>query len=199
MSVKQLINDNELVQSYISGNEASLTTLIHRHKGRIFGYILQHIKDRDIAEDIFQDTFIKIIHTLKRGQYKEEGKFLPWVLRIAHNLVIDHFRKENKMPTISFITTTKDKELDIFSFISDGEKNREEAIMEKQLHADLRRLVEALPDDQKEMIKMRLYEDLSFKEIAELTHVSINTALGRMRYAIINIRKMIKEQEVLIG
>jgi RNA polymerase sigma factor (sigma-70 family) len=198
MSNQQLINDNELVNAYIQGNESALSTLIHRHKGRIFGYILQQIKDKAIAEDIFQDTFIKVINTLKRGQYKEEGKFLPWVLRIAHNLVIDHFRKENKMSLISTVKTGKDKELDIFHFISDEAKNKEEVIMEQQLHNELKHLIESLPPDQKEMVKMRLYDDLSFKEIADLTNVSINTALGRMRYALINLRKLIKEHAVVI-
>lgn len=199
MSVKQFIDDHELVRLYIDGNESALATLVHQHKSRIFTYILQNTKDRALAEDIFQDTFIKVINTLKKGKYKEEGKFLPWVLRIAHNLVIDHYRRENKIRTVSVLSNGKDKKLDIFHFISDGNKNREEIIIEGQLYADLQRLVETLPTDQREMIQMRLYEDLSFKEIAELTQVSINTALGRMRYALINLRKMIKEQEVIVG
>lgn len=198
MSNMQFINDNELVNAYINGSESALSTLVYRHKNRIFGYILQQIKDRTIAEDIFQDTFIKVINTLKRGQYKEEGKFLPWVLRIAHNLTVDYYRKENKMTTISVVNTSKDKELDIFHFIGCDDKNREEIIMERQLYDELKQLIEQLPQDQKEMIKMRLYDELSFKEIADLTNVSINTALGRMRYALINLRKLIKEQAVVI-
>jgi RNA polymerase sigma factor (sigma-70 family) len=199
MSNQQFINDQELVHSYIQGNEVALSTLIHRHKRAIFSYIVKVVKDKTLAEDIFQDTFIKVIHTLKRGQYKEEGKFLPWVLRISHNLVIDYFRKENRIPTISAGTSSKGKEFDIFNLIGNNDKNREQEIVEKQIGKDIRKLIEALPDEQREVLVMRHYFDLSFKEIADKTNVSINTALGRMRYAIINMRKMIEEKEIVVS
>lgn len=198
MSSQQFINDQELVHLYINGDESALSTLIHRHKSRIFSYILKVVKDKALAEDIFQDTFIKVIHTLKKGQYKEEGKFLPWVLRISHNLIIDYFRRENRIPTISSGTNSKGKEFDIFNLIGESDKSREQVIIEKQIEKDIRKLIEALPDEQREVLVMRHYFDLSFKEIAEQTNVSINTALGRMRYAIINMRKMIEEKEIVV-
>ena len=186
MSAKQFINDQELVHLYINGNEPALSTLIHRHKKQIFSHIVQLVKNKAVAEDVFQDTFIKVINTLKKGNYKEEGKFLPWVMRISHNLVMDHFRREQRMLTISGNTGKDGKEFDIFSVIGIYDKNREQEIIEKQIEKDVRKLIDALPDEQKEVLMMRHYFDMSFKEISEQTNVSINTALGRMRYALIN-------------
>ena len=192
MQTNQL-NDSVLVSNYINGNERSLEILIGRHKQRIYSFIYSKVLDRDISEDIFQDTFIKVINTLKRGRYNEEGKFLPWVMRIAHNLVIDHFRKDNRMP--SFKNTD---EFDIFSVLSDSSLNAEKRIIKDQIHMDVRNLVDELPEDQKQVLMMRIYRDMSFKEISEQTGVSINTALGRMRYALINLRKVIDKNKIIL-
>ena len=189
----QKLNDSVLVSNYINGNERSLELLIGRHKQRIYSFIYSKILDRDISEDVFQDTFIKVINTLRKGNYNEEGKFLPWVMRIAHNLVIDHFRKDNRMP--SFKNTD---EFDIFSVLSDSSLNAEKRIIKEQIHSDVRNLVEELPEDQKEVLMMRIYRDMSFKEISEQTGVSINTALGRMRYALINLRKVIDKNNIIL-
>lgn len=183
--------DSLLVSHYINGDELALEHLIKKHEQRIFNFIYSKVLDRETAEDIFQETFIKVVKTLKNGVYNEEGKFLPWVMRISHNLVIDHFRKKNRIPAIE----TKE-EFDIFQIIGDGTLNVEGLLINDQIIADLQRLVQELPEDQKEVLQMRLYRDMSFKEIAEQTQVSINTALGRMRYAIINLRKLIEENKI---
>jgi RNA polymerase sigma factor (sigma-70 family) len=196
---KQFIDDHELVINYINGDEAALATLIQRHKRRIFSYIMLTVKDRALAEDIFQDTFFKIIITLKKGNYNEEGKFLPWVLRITHNLIIDTFRRNKRMPTISGGFNDDGEEFDIFSVLNLKDKNVEEEIIQGQVRKDVRKLIDQLPIEQKEVLMMRHYYDMSFKEISEQTNVSINTALGRMRYALINLRKMIEEKEIVIG
>ena len=185
--------DADLVKSYINGSETALETLVNRHKLQIFNFINSKINDRDTSEDIFQDTFIKVIRTLKNGLYNEEGKFLPWIMRIAHNLVIDHFRKSNRIPTIE-----NKEEFDIFQFVSDTAPNAENILIEDQILKDIQKLIQELPDDQKEVLIMRLYRDMSFKEIAENTKVSINTALGRMRYAIINLRKLIEDYKIVL-
>ena len=185
------LSDAQLISKYISGNENSLSVLINRHQSRIYGFIFSKIQDRDAAEDIFQDTFIKVIQTLKRGLYNEQGKFLPWVMRIAHNLVIDHFRKNNRMPKFN-----GRGDFDVFSVISDGNLNIESKIVESQIASHVRILLEELPEDQKTVIKMRIYQDMSFKEISENTGVSINTALGRMRYGLINLRKIIDKHNI---
>ena len=186
--------DAVLVTGYINGCEHSLAVLVERHKLKIFNFIYSKVFDRDTAEDIFQDTFIKVIRTLKRGVYQEEGKFLPWVMRISHNLVIDHFRKSNRIP----IFESKD-DFDIFQIIGDDVPNVESSMIDKQVVEDLQKLITELPDDQREVLTMRLYKDMSFKEIAESTGVSINTALGRMRYAVINIRKLIAEHQIILS
>jgi len=186
--------DSLLVSQYLSGSELALEMLINRHQARIFNFINSKVNDRDTAEDIFQDTFIKVIRTLKGGQYNEEGKFLPWIMRIAHNLVIDFFRKNNRMPKVK-----NTEEFDIFQFISDNSPNVEHSLVQEQVVKDLQKLVQELPQDQKEVLIMRLYRDMSFKEIAENTNVSINTALGRMRYAIINLRKLIDENQIVLN
>jgi len=190
---KELITDATLISSYINGDENALEKLIVRHKQKIFSFIYSKVYDRDIAEDVFQDTFIKVIRTLKRGAYNEEGKFLPWVMRISHNLVIDHFRKSNRMPKFS-----NSGEFSIFSVLSDSALDAEKSLIKDQVQQDVRRIIEELPVDQKEVLVMRMYNDMSFKEISEKTGVSINTALGRMRYAIINMRKIIDKHNIVL-
>tara|TARA_X000001036_G_scaffold431909_1_gene466993 strand:- start:3233 stop:3826 length:594 start_codon:yes stop_codon:yes gene_type:complete len=187
-------SDSILVENYIGGDESSLEKLIRKHKSRIYNFIFSKVLNRDIAEDIFQDTFIKVIKTLKRGFYNEEGKFLPWIMRIAHNLVIDHFRRNNRIPKFE-----SNNDYDIFQNLSDSSLNAEKSIIKDQVSSDLQVLVEELPSDQKDVVIMRLYRDMSFKEIAENTGVSINTALGRMRYAIINLRKMINDNQIILS
>jgi RNA polymerase sigma-70 factor (ECF subfamily) len=190
---QELITDAVLVNNYLQGDESALSVLITRHKQKIYSFIYSKVYDRDITEDIFQDTFIKVIRTLKLGKYNEEGKFLPWVMRISHNLVIDHFRKNNRMP--KFDNTG---EFSIFSVLSDSSLNAEKQIIKEQVESDLRRLIEELPDDQKDVLMMRMYQDMSFKEISDKTGVSINTALGRMRYALINLRKVIDQKNIIL-
>ncbi|MDV7187471.1 sigma-70 family RNA polymerase sigma factor [Lutibacter sp. TH_r2] len=188
-----LVSDGVLVSNYINGQEKSLEVLINRHQQRIFSFVLSKVLDREIAEDIFQDTFIKVINTLKKGKYNEEGKFLPWVMRIAHNLIIDHFRRNKRIPTFK-----NTDEFDIFSVISDDNLNAESEIIKMQILDDVKGLIVELPEDQKEVLIMRMYKDMSFKEIAENTGVSINTALGRMRYALINLRKLIEKHNIIL-
>ncbi len=185
--------DSVLVCDYMKGDENALSILIQRHKQRIYSFIYSKVYDRDVSEDIFQDTFIKVIRTLKKGNYNEEGKFLPWVMRIAHNLVIDHFRKGNRMPKFE-----DNGEYSIFSIISDGNLNAENRLIKLQIEEDLRSLIQELPDDQREVLVMRMYKDMSFKEISDKTGVSINTALGRMRYALINLRKVIEKNNIVL-
>lgn len=199
MLIKQLVDDQELVNQYIGGEESALCVLIQRHKRRIFSYIMHTVKDKALAEDIFQDTFIKVISTLKKGHYNEEGKFLPWVLRIAHNLIIDSFRRDKRMPTISGGTNEDGDDFDIFSLLGEFDRNAEDEIIYGQVRKDIRKLVENLPMEQREVLMMRHYYDMSFKEISEQTNVSINTALGRMRYALINLRKMIEEKDIVVS
>jgi len=196
---QQLIDDQELVNQYINGKESALAILIQRHKRRIFSYIMLTIKDRALAEDIFQDTFIKVINTLKKGEYNEEGKFISWVLRIAHNLMIDTFRLDKRMPTFNGGKNSDGEKFDIFSVIAVKDNKMEQEICKNQMRKDIRKLVEQLPAEQREVLMMRHYYDMSFKEISEQTNVSINTALGRMRYALINMRKMIEEKEIMIS
>ena len=188
-----LTQDGILVSNYIRGCEASLEILIKKHKQRLYSFIFSKIQDRDITEDIFQDTFIKVIRTLKRGNYNEQGKFLPWVMRISHNLIIDHFRKNNRMRLFK-----NTDEFDIFSVISDGNLNAEKQLIKEQVLSDVKELVKELPQEQREVLEMRIYKDMSFKEISENTGVSINTALGRMRYALINLRKIIEKNKIIL-
>ncbi|MFT5513072.1 MAG: RNA polymerase sigma factor (sigma-70 family) [Bacteroidia bacterium] len=189
--MKEQIKDRALIKQYIQGNEACLEMLITKHKNKVFTTILLIVNDRYIAEDLFQETFIKVIKTFKSGKYNEEGKFLPWVVRIARNLAIDHFRKSKRMPTI----TSQDGE-DIFRRIEISESNREESYIRDQRDDTVRQIINMLPPEQKEVLVLRHYGDLSFKEIANLTGVSINTALGRMRYALNNMRKIISEKSI---
>ncbi|WP_395057421.1 RNA polymerase sigma factor [Flavobacterium sp.] len=192
MATNQL-PDALLVRRYIDGDESALSTLVKRHESKIFGFIYSKVLDRDISDDIFQDTFIKVIKTLKSNSYNEEGKFLPWVMRIAHNLIIDHFRKTKKMPMYR-----ETEEFSIFSIMSDNSPNIENKIITDQVEKDLIKLLKELPDDQREVVEMRIYQDLSFKEISESTGVSINTALGRMRYALINLRRIIDKNQIVL-
>jgi RNA polymerase sigma-70 factor (ECF subfamily) len=185
--------DALLVQDYVAGNENALATLIKRHESRIYGFIYSKVSDRDISNDVFQDTFIKVIKTLKSNSYNEEGKFLPWVMRISHNLIIDHFRKNKKMPMFR-----ETEEFSIFSIMSDGSPTIENQIISAQVEQDLKKLIEELPLDQKEVLVMRMYQDMSFKEISEITGVSINTSLGRMRYALMNLRKVIDKHQIVL-
>ena len=186
-----VLSDQELVKKYLTGDNKSFELLLMRHKSRVFAFIMSKIKNRDITEDIFQDTFIKVINSLQKGKYNEEGKFLPWMMRIAHNLIIDYFRKEAKMKNIR---PTDD--FNIFDIINNGNRGQDEEMIRKRVHSDLNILIHDLPQDQMEVLKMRYFEDMSFKKISELTGVSINTALGRMRYALINLRNLAKEQNV---
>ncbi len=187
------ISDRGLVKMYMTGNEHSLAELIRRHQEKVYTSIFMFVKDEVLAEDIFQDTFIKVIETLRRGKYYEDGKFLPWVLRISYNLCIDHYRKVKRTPTI-----TNSDGYDIFKFLKFEEESPEKAMIKNETHTKVRKLVAQLPVEQKEVVILRHYADLSFKEIAKITNVSINTALGRMRYALINMRKMIAEKQILL-
>lgn len=187
-------DDRLLVSRYLSGDEGAFEALLRKHKDRVYGYIRMMVKDHQLAEDIFQDVFVKAVLTMKRGSYNEEGKFLPWIMRIAHNLVIDTFRKNKRFPTVD-----GGGEFDIFNIIKDDKMNVDEVMIESQIHADLRKAIEFLPTEQKQVLKLRHYNGMSFKEIAEDTGVSINTALGRMRYALINLRKLIEEHDMVLS
>ena len=194
MSKEILLNDNELVQRFIAGDQNSLEILIQRHKGRVFSYILLIVKKQELAEDIFQETFIKVIRSLKKGKYTENGKFVSWVLRISHNLIIDHFRKEKLKGTVS----NDSLDIDIFNSRKFSEDTIEDQMINTQILSEVKDLIQELPEDQQQVIVMRHYLDLSFKEIAEQTDVSINTALGRMRYALINLRKLVEKRNLIL-
>lgn len=187
------IPDALLVKNYIAGDENALAVLINRHQSKIYGFIYSKMADRDVADDVFQDTFIKVIKTLKSNSYNEEGKFLPWVMRISHNLIVDHYRKNKKMPMLR-----ETEEFSIFSVLTDSSMNAEGRIITEVIEKDLQKIIKQLPDDQREVLTMRIYQDLSFNEIAELTGVSINTALGRMRYALMNLRKLIEKNQIIL-
>jgi len=193
MATTNQIPDALLVKSYIAGDENAIGLLINRHQSKIYGFIYSKLADRDIADDIFQDTFIKVIKNLKSNTYNEEGKFLTWVMRISHNLIVDHYRKNKKMPMLR-----ETEEFSIFSILKDSSQNIEGKIITEIIEKDLQKLVNELPKDQKEVLIMRIYQDLSFNEIAELTGVSINTALGRMRYALLNLRKVIEKNKIIL-
>lgn len=186
--------DQELVRNYINGHEEALSVLVTRHQQKVYSYIRMMVKDSTLAEDIFQDVFVKVINTLKSGNYNEEGKFLPWVMRIAHNLTIDHFRKSKRMQMVQ----PKD-DSDIFRTLKIDELNMEDQLVKKQILKDVKRLIKELPPEQQEVLILRHYADMSFQEIADFTNVSINTALGRMRYALINLRKIIKQNEIILS
>jgi RNA polymerase sigma-70 factor (ECF subfamily) len=184
--------DYELILKFIEGEQPCFEQLIHRHKNKVFAYISLYIRDQALAEDIFQDTFLKVIQSVKAGKYVDNGKFLSWVMRISHNLIIDHFRRVKQMNTIS----NDNYESDLFNSKSFAEDNVEDELIKSQIHHDVRKMIRQLPDDQREVVILRHYAGLSFKEIAEITDVSINTALGRMRYALINMRKLMEESKI---
>ena len=186
--------DQELIGRYLAGHHPSLERLIRRHKNRVFAYILMIVKDKELAEDLFQDTFIKVINTIRSGSYKEEGKFIQWVMRIAHNLIIDYFRKAKRIPLVE----NRD-DFDIFDKVRIPVESIEEKLVTEQIHKDVKKLIDYLPKEQREVLVMRHYGDMSFKDIAEVTNVSINTALGRMRYALINLRKLVEEKDIILS
>lgn len=188
-----LVSDQELVSKYLSGNETAFEILLKRHQDRIYTQVILMVRDRELADDIFQETFMKVIRTLKQGKYNEEGKFLPWVLRIAHNLAIDHFRKNKKMPKVR-----SDENYDVFAGIPNDEKNVEDVWIENIIHEDVRLLIDELPEEQREVVMMRHFGGMSFNEISERCNVSINTSLGRMRYALINMRKLIEKNKITL-
>jgi RNA polymerase sigma-70 factor (ECF subfamily) len=194
---KAILTDKELIRGYLSGNDKSFEILLTRNKDRVFGYIMSKVRDEDLANDIFQEVFIKVIRTFKNGSYNEEGKFLPWVLTISHNLVVDHFRKAKKMQMVSE-SSSKSEEFNIFSILSLTDNNIEDDMIKDQIESDIVRLVEHLPADQRDVLKDRIFKGMSFKDIAEQDDISINTALGRMRYALINLRKLIEKHDVSI-
>ena len=183
--------DQELVRLYISGKDLAFEQLMSRHKDKVYTKIYLMVKDKNVAEDIFQDCFIKVINTLRKGKYNEEGKFLPWTLRIAHNLVIDYFRKGKKMPTVR-----GDENYDVFATIKHEDLHVEDQIVKDQILGDVKKLIKELPQEQKEVVLMRIYYKMSFKEISQSLDISINTALGRMRYALINLRKIVDEKNI---
>lgn len=190
----QFITDNELVVKFVNGDAQAIETLIHRYKTKVYTYIYLTVRDQQLAEDIFQDTFLKVIKSLTEGRYQENGRFLQWVMRIAHNLVIDYYRHEKQMNTVS----SEKYEFDLFNSQKFSDQTIEDEIIDYQITKDIRRLIDELPADQKEIILLRHYGGLSFKEIADQTNVSINTALGRMRYALINLRKIIKDNNICL-
>jgi RNA polymerase sigma factor (sigma-70 family) len=188
-------SDYELIKRFIKGEESCFEELIHRHKNKVFAYISLYIRDQALAEDIFQDTFLKVIQSVKSGRYYDNGKFISWVMRISHNLIIDHFRRIKQMNTVS----NDNYESDLFNSKKFAENNVEDDMINHQVKKDIRKMITQLPDDQKEVVILRHYAGLSFKEIAEITDVSINTALGRMRYALINLRKIMDEKKISLS
>lgn len=195
MHILTTLTDEQLVRKYIDGNNKAFDTLLHRHKSKLFSYIMRSVKDKDLADDIFQETFVKIIMTLRQGRYIESGKFSAWLSRIAHNLIIDHFRQEKAENNMS----SDDEDINLLNRRDLCEENIEDMMVNDQIKADVRRIIDALPEPQKEVLVMRYYNDMSFKEIAETTGVSINTALGRMRYAILNMRRIAAENNIVLS
>ncbi len=195
--INKQTEDRDLILAYVKGNEKAFEILVMRHKNKIHRFIYMKLRDQDLTEDIFQETFIKVINTIKLGSYNEEGKFLPWVLRIAHNLVIDHFRRSARVKMISE-SSSKTSDFNIFSVLKIEDDSIEQTMMKGELASQMVELVEFLPANQREVLKMRLFQDLSFQDISEKENISINTALGRMRYALINLRKLIEKHELVI-
>ena len=187
------LSDSTLITQFISGKSQSFSILVDRYQKRVYGFIFSKVKDADLADDVFQDTFVKVIKNLRLGKYKDHGRFLSWVMRIAHNIIIDHFRKINRLPKYD----SKHDDLDILDRLIEKSNSIEDLIIETQIHADLSILIDELPKTQKEVLRMRLFQEMSFKDIGEQTGVSINTALGRMRYAILNLRKLIDERNLI--
>lgn len=187
------LSDSTLITQFTSGNIQSFSILVDRYQKRVYGFIFSKVKDAELADDVFQDTFVKVIKNLRLGKYKDEGRFLSWVMRIAHNIIMDHFRKINRLPKHE----SKHEDLDVLDRLIDQSSSIEDLMIETQIHADLSILIDELPKTQKEVLRMRLFQEMSFKEIGEQTGVSINTALGRMRYAILNLRKLIEERNLI--
>jgi RNA polymerase sigma-70 factor (ECF subfamily) len=190
--MKKMISDYELIERFIKGEQSCFEQLIHRHKNKVFAYISLYIRDQALAEDLLQDTFMKVIQSVRAGKYQDNGKFISWVMRIAHNLIIDHFRRIKQMNTIS----NDDYESDLFNSRKLADSTIEDDMIKRQILKDVRKMITLLPDDQREVVILRHYAGLSFKEIAEITDVSINTALGRMRYALINMRKIMQQKKI---
>ena len=188
-----IVSDQELISNYLAGNVNSLEVLINRHKQKVYSYILLVVRDKHLADDIFQDAFIKVINTMRSGIYKEEGKFIQWVMRISHNLIIDHYRKSKRLPIVE-----NSEENDVFDNLRIVDDSIEDRMIMDQIYEDVRKLIDYLPEEQREVLMLRHYSDMSFKDIAEQTDVSINTALGRMRYALINLRKLIDSKEITL-
>ncbi len=193
--MKSKLSDKELIGQFVSGHTKAFECLIDRHKDKVYTYILFNVKNQELAEDIFQDTFIKVINSLKKGVYLEQGVFASWVIRIAHNLIIDHFRKENRMPTYS---NDNSPEYNLFNSKNFSDETIEDRLVREQIEKDVRNLIDELPDEQREVVLLRIFGNLSFKEIADQTNVSINTALGRMRYALMNLRKLVDEKNIIL-
>ncbi|MBP3331243.1 MAG: sigma-70 family RNA polymerase sigma factor [Tidjanibacter sp.] len=191
---RTLLSDQQLLNSYLSGDKSAISKLIEKHRKRILDYIIMMVKDRDVADDIFQETFIKVVRVIDEGRYVDNGKFVSWVMRIAHNQVIDYFRQTKQANNVS----ESDAGYDLLNSRNFAETNVEDKMVEEQIAADLRKLIDCLPDEQRDVVKMRYFSNMSFKEIADFTGVSINTALGRMRYALINLRKIIKEKQLIL-
>ena len=187
------LSDSTLITQFTSGNIQSFSILVDRYQKRVYGFIFSKVKDAELADDVFQDTFVKVIKNLRLGKYKDEGRFLSWVMRIAHNIIMDHFRKINRLPKHE----SKHEDLDVLDRLIEQSSSIEDLMIETQIHADLSILIDELPQTQKEVLRMRLFQEMSFKEIGEQTGVSINTALGRMRYAILNLRKLIEERNLI--
>ena len=187
------LSDSTLITQFISGNSQSFSILVDRYQKRVYGFIFSKVKDAELADDVFQDTFVKVIKNLRLGKYKDEGRFLSWVMRIAHNIIMDHFRKINRLPKHE----SKHEDLDVLDRLIEQSSSVEDLMIETQIHADLSILIDELPQTQKEVLRMRLFQEMSFKDIGEQTGVSINTALGRMRYAILNLRKLIDERNLI--
>ncbi len=187
------LSDSTLITQFTSGNSQSFSILVDRYQKRVYGFIFSKVKDAELADDVFQDTFVKVIKNLRLGKYKDEGRFLSWVMRIAHNIIMDHFRKINRLPKHE----SKHEDLDVLDRLVEQSSSIEDLMIETQIHADLSILIDELPQTQKEVLRMRLFQEMSFKDIGEQTGVSINTALGRMRYAILNLRKLIEERNLI--
>ena len=186
-----VLSDSQLVSDYLLGNRHALSLLVERHRAKTYRFIYNKVQDAELASDIVQDTFLKVIKTLDKGGYRDEGKFVSWVMRIAHNLVIDHFRRQKKMPM-----QYERSDYSVFSFLTDSAKTKEEKMIQEHIESNLHQIINSLPEDQLEVVSLRIFKELSFKEISEQTGVSINTALGRMRYALINIRKIASENHI---
>ena len=194
VTAKQQLTDDELIIGYMNGNYSDFEALLARHQNKVYGYIFSSVKNKDVADDIFQDTFFKVIHTINSGSYKDENKFINWVMRIAHNLIVDHYRRLSKMPMVS----SRDGETDIIDNLRVPDDNAKKRMIRVQTQRDIRKLIKKLPEEKRRVVIMRHYGKYDFKDIAAKTGVSINTALGRMRYAIINLRRLAKESNVSV-